>query len=69
MARTTHLELQRLAAAVRHRPLGEVALLLGYQPDPTDRSRWRREGSVITVTGMKFYDHLQGVAVAGRSTL
>ncbi len=48
MARTTHLELQRLADDVRHRSLGEVALLLGYRPD---RSHWRRAGSVITVTG------------------
>ncbi len=65
MSGKARLELQRLADDVRHRPLGEVALLLGYQPDPTDRSRWRREGSVINVTGMKFYDHLQGCGGGG----
>ena len=59
MAGTGRPELQRLPDDVRHRPLGEVAPLLGYQPDPIDRSRWRREGSVINVTGMKFYDYLQ----------
>jgi len=52
--------LRRLADDVRSRPLGEVAPLLGYRRDPTDRSRWRRAGSVITVRGLKFYDHLQG---------
>ena len=52
--------LRRLADEVRSRPLGEVAALLGYRRDPTARSRWRRSGSVITVRGMKFYDHLQG---------
>ena len=39
MAGTERLELQRLFDDVRHRPLGKVAPLLGYQPDPTDRSR------------------------------
>ena len=50
MSGKARLELQRLADDVRHRPLGEVALLLGYQPDPTDRSRWHREGSVIATS-------------------
>ena len=52
--------LRDLADEVRVLPLGEVAVLLGYRRDASDRSRWRREGSVISVTGMKFYDHLQG---------
>ncbi len=42
MAGTARLGLQGLADAVRHRPTGEVAPLLGYRPDPTERSRWRR---------------------------
>ena len=33
MAGTARLELQGLADAVRHRPLGEVAPLLGAGPD------------------------------------
>jgi len=57
--------LRRLADDVRSRPLGEVAPLLGYRRDPTDRSRWRRAGSVITVRGLKFYDHLQGCGGGG----
>lgn len=57
--------LRRLADDVRLRPLVEVAPLLGYRRDPTDRSRWRRSGSVITVRGMKFYDHLQGCGGGG----
>ena len=50
--------LRRLADEVRMRPLGEVAPLLGCRRDPTDRSRWQRSVSVITVRGMRFYDHL-----------
>ena len=57
--------LRRLADDVRSRPLDEVASLLGYRRDPTDRSRWRRAGSVITVRGLKFYDHLQGCGGGG----
>ena len=42
---------------LRRLPLEEIAVRLGYRPDPRDRSRFRRGGSVISVTGMKFYDH------------
>ena len=65
MAGTAGLALRRLADDVRHRALGEVAPLLGYQRDPSDGSRWRREGSVINLTGAKFYDHLQGCGGGG----
>ena len=54
-----------LADEVRARPLVEVAPLLGYRQDRTDRSRWRGEGSVISVTGAKYYDHLQGCGGVG----
>ena len=40
--------------------LERVAEHFGYQRDPSDRSRWRGQGSVISLTGTKFYDHLQG---------
>ena len=53
-------DLRDLADEVRVLPLGEVAGLLGYRRDVSDRSRWRRDGSVISVSGMKFFDHLQG---------
>ena len=42
---------------LRRLPLAEIAVRLGYRPDPRDRSRFRRGGSVISVTGMKFCEH------------
>ncbi|MDE2789542.1 MAG: hypothetical protein OXI81_03865 [Paracoccaceae bacterium] len=46
-----------------------MAPFLGYVRDPTDRSRWRQDGSVLSVTGMKFngkfFDHLQGQGGGG----
>ena len=69
MVGTARLELQRLADHLRRRPFSEVAPLLGYQLDPPDRWRWRREGSVINVTGKKFYDHLQGCDGGGATDL
>ena len=44
---------------LRQLPLREIALGLGYRRDPRDRNRFRRDGSVINITGMKFYDHRQ----------
>ena len=48
--------LRRLADDVRLRPLGEVAPLLGYRRDPTDRSRCRTGvwsgARILNVTGM-----------------
>ena len=60
MAMRDRGELRGLAEAVRLRPLEEIAPLLGFVRDPADRSRWRREGSVLSVTGIRFFDHLQG---------
>ena len=54
MAGRGRRELRDLADAVRLRPLEEVAPFLCYVRDPADRSRWRRDGSVLSVTGMKF---------------
>ena len=65
MGGTKDLEQKPLSDDVRHRPLFEVAALLGYQPDPIDRSRWRLADSVINLAGMKFYDHLQGCGGGG----
>lgn len=53
-------ELRELADRVRLRSLDEVAPLPGYVRDPADRSRWRRDGSVPGVTGVRYFDHLQG---------
>ena len=60
MAGRGRQELRDLADAVRLRPLDEVTPFPGYVQDPTDRTRWRRDGSVLSVTGMRFFDHLQG---------
>ncbi len=60
MAMRDRQELRGLADAVRLRPLDEVAPLLGYVRDPADRSRWQRDGSVLSVTGIRFFDHVQG---------
>ena len=48
------------ADRVRNAPLPAVAELLGYRRDPRDRRRWRRPGSIISISGARFYDHLQG---------
>ena len=60
MAGRGRRELWDLADAVRLRPLSEVAPRLGHVRDPAGRSRWRRDGSVLSVTGIRFFDHLQG---------
>ena len=45
---------------LRRISLEHVAERLGYRRDPHDRKRWKRQGSVINITGSKFFDHLQG---------
>ena len=45
-------------ADIRNRPLEPLAQALGYRRDPRDRQRWKREGSIISINGMRFYDHL-----------
>ena len=60
MAGRGRRELRDLADAVRLRPLEEVAPFLGYVRDPADRSRWCRDGSVLSVTDIRFFDHLRG---------
>ena len=61
----TRREQRALADALRALPLEEVAAALGYRRDPRDRTRWKRKGSVLSVTGAKFYDHLKGVGGGG----
>ena len=53
------------ADAARTIPLAVVATGLGYRKDPTDRSRWKRPGSVISINGPKFYDHIAGCGGGG----
>jgi len=52
-------------ATCRNIPLDRVAVALGYRKDPTDRARFRREGSVISINGEKFFDHLRGTGGGG----
>ena len=52
-------------ATWRNTPLDRVAADLGYRRDPADRARFRREGSVISINGEKFFDHLRGTGGGG----
>ena len=49
----------------RNLPLDRVAAALGYRKDPADRTRFKREGSVISINGEKFFDHLRGTGGGG----
>ncbi len=48
------------ADAARAIPLPDVAARLGYRRDPADGTRWKRPGSVISIDGPKFHDHVRG---------
>ena len=50
---------------LRGMPLSLVAEACGYQRDPGDQNRWRRSGSVLSITGSQFYDHLKGTGGGG----
>ena len=47
------------ADRVRHLPLAPLAASLGYVPDPRQRTRWKRDGSLLSLQGDRFYDHLR----------
>ena len=49
----------------RNIPLDRVAIALGYRKDPADRARFKRKGSVISIDGEKFFDHLRGAGGGG----
>ena len=50
---------------LRGLPLQRVAEDLGYRRDPADGARWRRSGSILSISGSKFYDHLRGKGGGG----
>ena len=52
-------------AAWRNIPLDRIAIALGYRRDPADRARFKRDGSVISINGAKFFDHLRGTGGGG----
>ncbi|MDE0280781.1 MAG: DUF3991 domain-containing protein [Gammaproteobacteria bacterium] len=43
---------------LRDLPLHTVAAAVGYRRDPRDRTRWKKNGSVLGIDGTRFYDHL-----------
>ena len=45
-------------AALRQRPLPALAQQLGYRQDPVDPRRWKRPQSILSINGLRFYDHL-----------
>ena len=54
---------QRLRARadrLRDAALEPLAERLGYARDPRHRQRWRREGSLLSIRGAKFFDHACG---------
>ena len=48
------------ADRVRACPLEPLAAQLGYRRDPRNRARWKRPGSVLSLTPTRFFDHCQG---------
>ena len=57
--------LRENADRVRDAPLEPLAERLGYQRDPRHRQRWRRDGSVLSIRGAKFFDHACGQGGGG----
>ena len=51
--------------ALRGYPLEDVLRSLGYRRDPACAARWRRAGSVVSINGFMFYDHLRGEGGCG----
>lgn len=45
------------ADRLRALPLERVARRLGYSRDPRNRLRWKRRGSVLSISAARFYDH------------
>lgn len=45
------------ADRVRDLPLAALAVQLGYRPDPGNPARWKLPGSVLSISGGKFFDH------------
>ena len=58
-----------LVATARSLPLDRVATALGCRRDVTDKARWKRPGSVLSINGEKFFDHLAGTGGGGAISL
>ncbi len=53
------------AARARTVPLETVAKSLGFRPHPRDRAKWTRKGSIVSINGSKFFDHIAGQGGGG----
>ena len=52
--------LREQADRLRDTALEPLAERLGYARDPRHRQRWRRDGSLLSIRGAKFFDHARG---------
>ena len=43
---------------IRSQPLEPLAERLGYRRDPRDPRRWKRAGSVLSINGPRWFDHV-----------
>ena len=53
------------AESVRDAPLEPLAARLGYRQDPASQARWKLPGSVLSITGSRFFDHCRGCGGGG----
>ena len=51
--------------AIQTRRIEAIAEALGNRRDTTDRARFKRTGSIISINGQRFYDHLSGTGGSG----
>ena len=58
-----------LVATARSLPLDRVATALGYRRDLRDKARWKRPGSVLSINGEKYFDHMSGTGGGGAISL
>ena len=57
MSRPARQALQARADRLRALSLEQVARSLGYRRDARNRQRWKRHGSVLSISAARFYDH------------
>ena len=53
------------ADTLRDIPLERVATALGYRRSRRDPAKWKRPGSILSINGAKFYDHLAATGGGG----
>lgn len=55
---STRERMAALANQVRDIPLEKVVEQLGLEPDKHDKHKWHAQGQIFSITGEKFYNHL-----------